>query len=136
MNPNVPPKEVLFGQRTSDEMAELWFQVLPRNQTDRNILTRGLQSAQLFENIKGYEMMLRANANNAALHNDVALLYVRAGNLEQVAAHFAAAARITPDSAPAHYNLGTALLSQGKRDQARRAFLRAVELDAGYAVVV
>jgi tetratricopeptide (TPR) repeat protein len=29
--------------------------------------------------------------------------------------------------------LGTALLSQGKRDEARRALLRAVELDAGYA---
>ena len=50
-----------------------------------------------------------------------------------MAAHFAASARITPDSAPAHYNLGTALLSQGKRDEARRAFLRAVELDPGYA---
>jgi tetratricopeptide (TPR) repeat protein/mono/diheme cytochrome c family protein len=133
VNPNVPPKEVTFGQRTSDEMAELWFQVLPRNQADRAILTRGMLSAQLFENIKGYEMMLRADAGNAALHNDVALLYARAGNLDQVAAHFAAAARIAPDSAPAQYNLGTALFSQGKRDEARRAFLRSVELDAGYA---
>jgi protein O-GlcNAc transferase len=63
----------------------------------------------------------------------VALLYARAGNLEQVSAHFAASARITPGSAPAQYNLGTALLSQGKRDEARRAFVRAVELDPGYA---
>ena len=133
VNPNVPPKEVTFGQRTSDEMAELWFQVLPRNQAERNILTRGLQSAQLFENIKGYEMMLRAEPNSAAMHNDVALLYARAGNRDQVTAHFAATARITPDSAPAHYNLGTALGSQGKRDEARREFLRAVEIDPGYA---
>ncbi|MEP7309448.1 MAG: tetratricopeptide repeat protein [Acidobacteriota bacterium] len=133
VNPNVPPKEVRFGQRTSDEMAELWFQVLPRNQTDRNILTRGLQAAQLLENIKGYETMLLSDRGNAALHNDVALLYARAGNREQVSAHFGAAARITPDSAPAHYNLGTALLALGKRDEARRAFVRAVELDPGYA---
>jgi tetratricopeptide (TPR) repeat protein len=133
VNPNVPPKEVRFGQHTSDEMAELWFQVLPRNQNDRNILTRGMQSAQLFENIKGYETMLLSDAGNAALHNDVALLYARSGNLAQVAAHFAAAARISPDSAPAQYNLGTALFSQGKRDDARRAFLRAAELDSGYA---
>jgi len=133
LNPNVPPKAVTFGQRTSDEMAELWFQVLPRNQADRTVLTRGLQSAQLFENIKGYEMMLRADAGNAALHNDVALLYARTGNLEQVAAHFAAAARLTPDAAPAQYNLGTALLSQAKRDAAGSAFRRAVELDPGYA---
>jgi tetratricopeptide (TPR) repeat protein/mono/diheme cytochrome c family protein len=133
LNPNTPPKRVRFGQRTSDEMAELWFQVLPRNQADRNTLTRGMQSAQLFENIKGYEVMLLSDAGNAALHNDVALLYARAGNLDQVAAHFAASARITPDSAPALYNLGTALLAQGKRDEARRAFVRAVEIDGGYA---
>jgi tetratricopeptide (TPR) repeat protein/mono/diheme cytochrome c family protein len=132
-NPNVPPRRVTFGQRTSDEMAELWFQVLPRNQADRSILTRGLQTAQLFENIKGYETMLRTDAGNASLHNDVALLYAQTGNREQVAAHFAAAAQITPDSAAAQYNLGTALFAQGKRDDARRAFVRAVALDPGYA---
>ena len=114
-------------------MAELWFQVLPRNQNDRSILVRGLQSAQLFENIKGYEMMLRAEPDRIALHNDVALLYAQTGNLEQVAAHFAAAVRLAPESAPAHYNLGTALFAQGKRDEARRDFLRALELDPGYA---
>ena len=133
VNPHVPPKRVTFGQRTSDEMAELWFQVLPRNQADRNILVRGLLSAQLFENIKGYEVMLRADPDNAALHNDVALLYAQTGNREQVATHFAAAVRLAPDSAPAHYNLGTALFALGKRDEARRDFLRAVQLDPGYA---
>jgi tetratricopeptide (TPR) repeat protein/mono/diheme cytochrome c family protein len=132
VNPHVPPRRVTFGQRTSDEMAELWFQVLPRNQADRNVLVRGLLSAQLFENIKGYEMMLRADPDNVALHNDVALLYAQTGNREQVAAHFAAAVRITPDSAPAHYNLGTALFALGRRDEAQRDYLRAVELDPGY----
>jgi Flp pilus assembly protein TadD len=77
-------------------------------------------------------MMLRADPDNVALHNDVALLYAQTGNREQVAAHFAAAVRITPDSAAAHYNLGTALFALGRRDEARRDYLRAVELDPGY----
>jgi protein O-mannosyl-transferase len=132
-NPNQPPKTVTFGQRTSDEMAELWFQVLPRNQADRATLTRGLQTAQLFENIKGYETMLRAEPKSLAMHNDVALLYARAGNREQVAAHFAATVMLAPESAAAHYNLGTALFSVGKRDEARTHFLAAVRFDPGYA---
>jgi tetratricopeptide (TPR) repeat protein/mono/diheme cytochrome c family protein len=132
-NPNSPPKTVTFGQRTSDEMAELWFQVLPRNQTDRNLFTRGMQTAQLFENLKGYEAMIRADPKNVALHNDVALLYARAGNAAQVEAHFAAAARLAPESAAAQYNLGTALLSVNKPGDARRAFVRATELDSSYA---
>jgi len=133
VNPNVPPRRVTFGQRTSDEMAELWFQVLPRNQADRNVLVRGLQSAQLLENIKGYEMMLQADPGKASLHNDVALLYAKTGNLEQVTSHFAAAARLTPASAPALYNVGTARFAQGKREEARSDFLKAIELDPGYA---
>ena len=132
-NPNRPPKAVTFGQRTSDEMAELWFQVVPRNQGDRDLLTRSLKLSLLPENIKGYEMMLRAEPDRAALHDDVALLYAQAGNAEGMARHFAETARIQPGSARAQYNLGSARLMQGKRDEARRAFQRAVELDPAYA---
>ena len=132
-NPNQPPKPVTFGQRTSDEMAELWFQVLPRNQTDRAALTRGMLTAQTFENIKGYEVMLRAEPKSLSMHNDVALLYAKTGNREQVAAHFAAAVMLAPESAPAHYNLGTALFSLGRRDEARTHFLSAIKLAPGYA---
>jgi tetratricopeptide (TPR) repeat protein len=132
-NPNRPPQRVTFGQRTSDEMAELWFQVLPRNQADREVFTRAMRARLLSENLKGYEVMLRADPNNAAMHDDVAQLYAQAGNVERVAAHFAETARIKPESAPAQYNLGTALLVQGKRDEARRAFQRAIAIDPTYA---
>jgi tetratricopeptide (TPR) repeat protein len=132
-NPNRPPKRVTFGQRTSDEMAELWFQVLPHNQADRDLFTRAMRARLLSENIKGYEMMLDADRDNASMHDDVALLYAQAGNLARVAGHFAETARIKPASAPAQYNLGTALLVQGKRDEARRAFEQAVAIDPAYA---
>ena len=133
VNPNRPPRRVTFGQRTSDEMSELWFQVVPRNQSDRDILTRDLGAALRRENINGYEMMLRADPNNAALHDDVAVLYAQAGNADQVAAHLAETVRLKPASAPAHYNLGTAQLAQRSREEARRSFQRAVELDPAYA---
>jgi tetratricopeptide (TPR) repeat protein/mono/diheme cytochrome c family protein len=133
LNPNRPPRRVTFGQRTSDEMSELWFQVLPRNHVDRDTLVRGLRSAVQQQNLEGYEAMLRADPNNAALHDDAALLYVEAGNLERAVAHFAESSRLRPDSAPASYNLGLVLLRQGKRDEARRDFQKAVAIDPGYA---
>jgi tetratricopeptide (TPR) repeat protein/mono/diheme cytochrome c family protein len=132
-NPNRPPKAVTFGQRTSDEMAELWFQVVPRNQADRDVLTRALKLNLLPENIKGYEMMLRAEPDRVTLHDDVALLYAQAGNADGMARHFAETARLQPDSARAQYNLGSARLVQARRDEARQAFQRAVELDPTYA---
>jgi tetratricopeptide (TPR) repeat protein len=132
-NPNQPPRPVRFGQRTSDEMAELWFQVVPRNANDRAVLTRSLHAHLLPENIKGYEMMIRAEPDNASLHDDVALLYAEAGTIDGVADHFAASARIRPESPRAQYNLGSARLLQGRREEARSAFERAVALDPAYA---
>src|SRR5262249_38595224 len=132
-NPSVPPKRVRYGQRTSDEMSELWFQVVPRNNAEREVLTRDLRSAVLHEELNGYETMIAADAGNAALHDDVALMYEAAGNHERAAAHFAESARLRPESAAAQYNLATALTALKQNDEARRRFERAIALDPSYA---
>jgi len=130
--PNLPPRRVKYGQRTSDEMSELWFQVVPRSQQDRDVFTRDLRTRLILEEIKGYETMLRDDAGNAALHDDVALLYAATGNRERAAAHFGESARLLPESAAAHYNLATALVSLGRKDDARRGFDKAIALDPAY----
>jgi hypothetical protein len=42
-NPFDPPRRVRYGVETTDEMAELWLQVLPRSQADRARLERAYQ---------------------------------------------------------------------------------------------
>jgi hypothetical protein len=39
-NPNKPPQRVTRGLKTTDEMGELWLQVLPRNATESETLAR------------------------------------------------------------------------------------------------
>ena len=131
-NPNRPPRQVRFGQRTSDEMAELWFQVVPRTTADRTTLTRAMQAHLLPENIKGYEMMILADPHDASLHDDVALLYAESGDVESVARHFAESVRLRPESATAYYNVGSARMLQGRLSEARSAFERAILLDRTY----
>jgi hypothetical protein len=134
-NPSNPPQRVRYGQRTSDEMAEVFLQVTTKNAADRAALAAGIRAKVLPEEIVGHEKMLEAEPNDAALHDDVALLYVATGNLERAAAHFAESLRIKPQSPEAHYNLGTALLMQGNR-QAAAGYLResvAVKPDYGPA---
>src|SRR5258705_2938223 len=65
-NPRRPPRHVTYGQRTSDEMSELWFQVVPGSQKDRDIFTRDLRARLILEEIKAYETMLREHARNVA----------------------------------------------------------------------
>ena len=133
-NPHRPPRRVSYGQQTSDEMAELWIQVVPRRDGERNRLTQAIETKVLREEIVGREKMLERDPGNVALHNDAALLHVSAGNLARATAHFAEVLRLEPESAPAHYNLGNALLGQGRHGAAADLFGKAVTLNADYAL--
>jgi hypothetical protein len=131
-NPHNPPKRVTYGQQTSNEMSELWLQVLPRKSADRPVLTEGIRAKVLPEEIVGFEMMLKADPDNVGLHDDVALLYAAAGNLEQTAAHFRESLRLRPASAAAHYNVGAALTELGKLDEAGGYFRKALDISPDY----
>jgi tetratricopeptide (TPR) repeat protein len=132
-NPHSPPRRVTYGQRTTDEMAELWLQAVTRTAADRKTLISYLQAHVFREEIVGHEKMLEADPHNTALHNGVALLHATVGNLDRAATHFADALRDNPDSPSAHYNLGMALLLQGKHDEAEGYFAKALSLDPNYA---
>jgi mono/diheme cytochrome c family protein len=132
-NPHRPPRRVTYGQRTTDEMAELWFQVVPVRERDREQLAAAVRDRVLREEIVGHEKMLEADPGNTALHDGVALLHAETGNVAGVAAHFAEARRLNPRSPAAHYNHGMALLMLGRGDDAAAAFEAAMMLDAAYA---
>jgi tetratricopeptide (TPR) repeat protein len=132
-NPHRPPQRVTYGQRTSDEMSELWLQVVPRNAAERSVLTRSIRAKVLPQEIKGFEMLLRSEPDNASLHDDAALLYAEAGNLEQSAAHFLESVRVRPESPAAHYNAGIAFLALGKQEPAVDYLRKALAIDPQYA---
>jgi tetratricopeptide (TPR) repeat protein len=133
-NPQRPPRRVIFGERTTDEMAELWLQVVPRNAADRPRLTRAVRQKVVLEEIVGLEKRLGTDPDNGALHDDVALLHAEVGHLDRTAAHFAETLRLKPDSAAAHYNLGNVLFRQGRRIEAIDQLRKAVALKPDYAL--
>jgi tetratricopeptide (TPR) repeat protein len=132
-NPTSPPRLVTFGQRTSDEMAELWMQVFPRNAADRERLVRDMRAGVEDQNLAGYEAMIRQSPDNATLHNDAAGLYLQAGKLDRAAQHLSEVVRLRPASASAAYNLGTVRLRQSDLSAAKALFERSVSLDPDYA---
>ena len=133
-NPHRPPRRVTYGQHTTDEMAELWLQVVTRNPADRARLARAARERIVREEIVGAEKRLETDPDNAALHDDVALLHAEAGHLDGTVEHFAHTVRARPDSAAAHYNLGNALFRQGRRDEAIASLRKALALEPDYAL--
>lgn len=133
-NPSRPPRRVTYGQRTLDEMGDLWVQVVPDRNTDAGMLKANLQAKLLLQNISGYQTMLKADPDNVGLHDDLALLFAQAGDLESAAAQFAESLRLRPDAPAAHYNVGNALLKLRRSREAARYFGLALALSPDYGL--
>jgi hypothetical protein len=127
-----PLRRVTFGQRTSDEMGDLWIQVVPKRPQDLPFLARSLRRKLVPQHIAGYRMMLAADPNSAALHDDLALLLWEAGDREGVVREFSESLRLKP-VASAHYNVGNALLPLGRFEEAAGHFREALAIDDNYA---
>ena len=131
-NPQLPPARVHWGQRSKDEMGDLWFQLLAKNDRDRAAITTQITQKMTAEDVVGYETMLLATPDDGELHDDVAVLYLGLGRPADAVRHFEASVRIKPDAASAKFNFGTALASAGRLDEAVDALGAALVLRPAY----
>jgi tetratricopeptide (TPR) repeat protein len=117
-------------------MSEFGLQVVPRSAADRARLAAAVQNKITREEIVGHEKMIEADPTSVALHDYVALLYVQAGVLNRAAEHFAESLRLKPEVAATHYNLGMALMFQGRREAARNRLRDAIRLNPDYPMAL
>ena len=132
-NPHRPPARVVWGQNTSDEMGDLWIQVVPRNRADLAALNDDVERKKLTEDLEGYTKILEADPANPLRHDQVALLLLGSGQMDRAVVHLRESLRLNASSAPTHYNLGLVLSMQRKLDLALAEFREAIRLDAGHA---
>ena len=121
-NPNEPPRRVVAGNRSSDEMGHLWIQVVPRRRDDLSLI----QEALMRQRLRKYPGDFAAHANLGATLQSM-------GRLDEALAHLDAAATARPNDAAAANNLGAALLAAGKGGEALEQFRRAVRLSPTFA---
>jgi Flp pilus assembly protein TadD len=132
-NPQRPPVRARWGQRSAEEMGDLWLQVLPRDDRDLELLSRDFRLKAAAEDVKGYEVEIEKQPGDVGLHDDVALLYLELGQSDGAIAHFRASAALKPHSAVPHYNLGTALTVARRLDEAAAEYREALRIDPSYA---
>jgi len=111
-NPNSPPKRVVGGNQSTDEMAHLWLQVLPRGSGDQRAV---LQEAIMNRRLEKYPADFSAHFNLGAL-------FLSRKDIPSAVAHLGAALRAEPEQPAALNTLGVALESDGKLDQAIEQF--------------
>ena len=78
-----PPRPVRWGQDSSNEMGDLWIQVVPVRPADLEPLIRDRRPTELAEDIVGFEMELAADPDQVMMHDDVASLYLQFGKIDR-----------------------------------------------------
>lgn len=132
-NPNNPPIHVSYGPRTKDEMAELWFQVLPKNQADAERLEDEFQR-KLQRNVYESELTaIRKNPNDTQARTGVGIYLYHSRKYEEARAQLRIALSIQSNLPSAHYYLGLIARRQNNVPEAIKEFEAVLSLDASDA---
>jgi tetratricopeptide (TPR) repeat protein len=113
-NPHDPPRHVMAGQRSTDEMGNLGLQVLPSSRSDRLVLARASAEHDALANLAAAQMLARHNPENAQNQAFLGASYVSVGRIAEAMPHLEHALRLDPRSANAHNEMAGALLAQGR----------------------
>ena len=130
-NPSRPPKRVLGGDRSVDEMGHVWLQVLPHGERQRGHQDQpdpraALQEALMRRRLDKYPSDFVANFNlGGLLQTD--------GKHHEALGYFEKALAARPDSASARNNHATSLMVLGRLEEAVRELKDVLAREPGYA---
>lgn len=125
-NPNHPPARVQGGNLSTDEMAHLWLQVVPKQDPG----VTGDPRMVLQEAWARHEVE-KAPGNFESRYNLGQMLQAR-GEIDEAIEQFDAAVVIRPQDAVANNALGGALLAKGDTDGAVKRFTMALAAQPDY----
>lgn len=132
-NPFQPPQRIVWGQNTSDEMGDLWVQLVARRREDARLLEVDIARKTRAEDIAAFRRRLEVEGDNPLRRDGLAMLYLQDGKPQQAIDQLEASLRLNPDSAPAHYNIGVARSMLRQYVEATKAFEAAIRLDPNHA---
>jgi hypothetical protein len=113
LNPNSPPRRVVYGESSTDEMAELLVQVLPERPEERETLERDFAHHMERETLAHLEELLARAPGDARLIYSIALAHERLGELPQALERLRAVVAARPRDAMARTALGRVLARSG-----------------------
>ncbi len=150
-NPNTPPQRVRGGQKSTDEMADLWMEVLPSQRQDLAALEIAMMRHRLSkypQDVNGYADLgaaLRAlgknqeaiaplrqaellDPGNVQVQNNLGAVLGSLGNFDEAIGHFRQALKLRPEYFMACFNLANALRLHGDVREATLYYEQAVQL--------
>jgi Tfp pilus assembly protein PilF/mono/diheme cytochrome c family protein len=130
-NPNNrfdPPQRVRSGPRSTDEMGQLWIEVVPRRPENAALLHADFVRRQRLAAIAKAELDVRLDPDVASARNMLATRYLQAGRAADAQTQLEQALQLDPRHAESHSNLGVVLQTQGRLAEGIQHLRTAVRL--------
>ena len=128
-NPHQPPQKVIYGSQTTDEMAELWLQIVMKSPEDFKAMNQALLPRFLKDGILANEALLRRNPNDARAHSELGFTLLMMGRRADGLVHLTTAIRLDPNYDEPHYFAGLAYRGLNRLDEARQEFETALRIN-------
>lgn len=113
-NPTHPPKRVRYGLQTRDEMAEFMMQVLPKNASDYNQLSKDFKKHVQAQNAASITHWAKVEPEDLGYRAAYARLCAGEGRVEEAEKHFRYVLDRSPGDNEVRYSYAN-LLMQGRR---------------------
>jgi tetratricopeptide (TPR) repeat protein len=132
-NPNHPPKRVTFGLNSSDEMGELWLQVVTHNKADKHALDDDYRRTYAVPDaIATARAVLRDEPTNPNRMVTLGATLLVADEVDEAVELFNDALAIHPQDAKARYHLGVAFANRNDLGLAVEQWKEALRIDPKY----
>ena len=129
-NPTHPPKQVRYGLQSTDEMGELWLQLVPRSQKEMMALAQDyIKTYGIPDSIARCQNLLKYSPNDSSLHTELSSALAKAGRPDEAQKETRRAIELDANNAKAHFNLANILAGQGKVADAVDEFQTVLRLD-------
>jgi tetratricopeptide (TPR) repeat protein len=128
-NPHHPPQRVVYGARATEEMGDLWLQVVPRTPEAAGTLARAFFERDAMASVEGGELLVRRFPDRADHHEFLGSSYLQVGRIDEGIHHLEQALRLDPQSSAAHNALAEVLSARGRLAAAIEHLRAAVRFD-------
>lgn len=125
-NPHDPPRRVRYGPESSDEMGDLWIQVVPRREEDLAALKLDFAQKETAARLAGYRFKLDRDPEDEKALFSLAAMLAALGERDEAIRLLNEAVRVRPDFALALSDLGRLHFLNGDVEEALSLFDRAI----------
>jgi Flp pilus assembly protein TadD len=129
-NPHRPPQRVQYGLESADEMGEVHFQVLPRNEQDWRLFDADYRSTYAVpDTIAAARALLKNEPTSAERMVALGVALLVNSEIDEAMGLFNQALAIEPSDAKARYHLGHGYAKRGDTARAVEEWQEVVRID-------